>query len=89
MLVDSSWPLTDGSNPYKLHSSLISVDIRVQQKLLRHSTIQSTMNIYTQAMSEGERTTNGVVVWSVLPFETCGAVSRMTRGKEREPIRAG
>jgi len=75
MLVDSSWLLTDGSNPYKLHSSLISADIRVQQELLRHSTIQSTMNVYSQAMSEGKRTANSVVVPSVLPLEICGAVT--------------
>jgi site-specific recombinase XerD len=27
-------------------------DIKVQQELLRHSAIQSTLNIYTQAISE-------------------------------------
>jgi integrase len=32
----------------------IGADIKVQQELLRHSTIQSTMNVYTQAMSEGK-----------------------------------
>ncbi len=33
-------------------------DIKVQQELLRHSTIQSTMNIYTQAVSEQKRAAN-------------------------------
>lgn len=37
-------------------------DIKVQQELLRHSTIQSTMNIYTQAVSEQKRAANSVVV---------------------------
>jgi integrase len=37
-------------------------DIKVQQELLRHSTIQSTMNIYTQAVSEQKRTANRMVV---------------------------
>jgi integrase len=49
----------------------VGADI-VQQELLRHSTIQSTMNVYTQAMSEGKRAVNSVVVRSVLPCETCG-----------------
>jgi integrase len=37
-------------------------DIKVQQELLRHATIQSTMNIYTQAVSEQKRIANSVVV---------------------------
>jgi integrase len=37
-------------------------DIKVQQELLRHSTIQSTMNIYTQAVSEHKRAANSMVV---------------------------
>jgi integrase len=37
-------------------------DIKVQQELLRHATIQSTMNIYTQAVSEQKRNANSVVV---------------------------
>ena len=37
-------------------------DIKVQQELLRHSTIQSTMNIYTQAVPEQKRAANSVVV---------------------------
>jgi integrase len=37
-------------------------DIKVQQELLRHSTIQSTMNIYTQAVLEQKRAANSMVV---------------------------
>jgi hypothetical protein len=37
-------------------------DIKVQQELLRHSTIQSTLNTYTQAISEQKRSANTVVV---------------------------
>jgi integrase len=37
-------------------------DIKVQQELLRHATIQSTMNIYTQAVSEQKRNANSLVV---------------------------
>ena len=41
------------------------VDLKVQQELLRHSTIQSTMNIYTQAVSEQKRAANRLVVTAV------------------------
>jgi len=37
-------------------------DIKVQQELLRHSTIQSTLNTYTQAISEQKRAANTIVV---------------------------
>ena len=45
----------------------VDADIKVQQELLRQSTIQSTMNVYAQAMSEGKRALNSEVVRSVLP----------------------
>jgi integrase len=38
------------------------VDLKVQQELLRHSTIQSTMNMYTQAVAEEKRAANSLVV---------------------------
>ena len=50
----------------------VGADLKVQQELLRHSTIQSTMNVYTRAMPEGKRAVNSVIVRSVLPRETCG-----------------
>jgi integrase len=37
-------------------------DIKVQQELLRHSTIQSTLNTYTQAISGQKRGANTIVV---------------------------
>jgi hypothetical protein len=33
------------------------------------------MDVYTQAMPEGKRTANSVIVRSVLPFETSGGVA--------------
>ena len=42
-------------------------DIKVQQELLRHANIQTTMNIYTQAVSEQKRAANSKVVSMVLP----------------------
>jgi integrase len=41
------------------YSSLLrqlGVDIKVQQELLRHADIRTTMNVYTQAVSEQKRT---------------------------------
>jgi integrase len=45
-------------------------DIKVQQELLRHSTIQSTLNTYTQAISEQKRSANSVVVGVLLNENT-------------------
>ena len=53
----------------------VDADIKVQQELLRHSTIQSTMNVYTHAMPEGKGAANSVIVRSVLTSETCGGVN--------------
>jgi integrase len=60
----------------------VGADIKVQQELLRHSTIQSTMNVYTQVMPEGKRAANSVVVRSVLPFESCGGVTALSGRRE-------
>jgi len=42
------------------------VDLKVQQELLRHSTIQSTMNIYTRAIPKQKREANSLVACGVL-----------------------
>ncbi len=44
----------------------LGTDIKVQQELLSHSTMQSTMNIYTQAVSEQKRSANSKVVAMIL-----------------------
>jgi integrase len=44
----------------------VGTDIKVQQELLRHSTIQSTMNVYTQAISAQKHTANSKVVEMIL-----------------------
>lgn len=46
----------------------LGVDLKVQQELLRHADIQTTMNIYTQAVSEAKREGNSKVVRMVLPI---------------------
>ena len=40
--------------------------MKVQQELMRHASIQTTMNIYGQAMSSSKREANGKVVEMVL-----------------------
>jgi integrase len=41
-------------------------DVKVQQELLRHSNIATTMNVYTQAVSEQKRAAHGQVVEQLL-----------------------
>jgi integrase len=52
-------------------------DIKVQQELLRHANIQTTMNIYTQAVSDQKRAANSKVVEMVLSGAKRGPISRM------------
>lgn len=40
--------------------------MKVQQELMRHASIQTTMNVYGQAMSSSKRAANGKVVEMVL-----------------------
>jgi len=40
--------------------------MKVQQELMRHASIQTTMNVYGQAMSSSKREANGKVVEMVL-----------------------
>jgi integrase len=65
-----------GYRPYRLatfrhsYSALLrslAVDVKVQQELLRHADIRTTMNIYTQAVPEALREANSKVVRMVLP----------------------
>jgi len=45
----------------------LGVDVKVQQELLRHADIQTTLKIYTQAVSDAKREANSKVVRMVLP----------------------
>jgi len=45
---------------------LLGVDLKVQQELLRHADIRTTMNLYTQAVSEQKRAAHSKVVRMVL-----------------------
>jgi len=50
----------------------LGVDVKVQQELLRHADIRTTMNVYTQAVSEQKRTAHSSVVRLVLPAKIGG-----------------
>jgi integrase len=57
------------------YSSLLrqlGVDVKVQQELLRHADIRTTMNVYTQAVSEQKRAAHSSVVRMVLPVKAAG-----------------
>ena len=43
-----------------------SASAKVQQELLRHANIATTMNVYTQAVSEQKRAAHGQVVEQLL-----------------------
>src|ERR1035438_10511380 len=46
--------------------------VKVQQELMRHASIQTTMNVYGQAMPASKREANGKVVTMVLkPMKAC------------------
>jgi integrase len=66
-------------------------DIKVQQELLRHANIQTTMNIYTQAVSDQKRAANSKVVEMVLSGAKRGPFQRVSSngsgtGAECDPV---
>jgi integrase len=58
-------------------------DIKVQQELLRHANIQTTMNIYTQAVSDQKRAANSKVVEMVLSGAKRGPIPRVPSNGSR------
>ncbi len=44
----------------------LGVDVKVQQELLRHADIRTTLNVYTQAVSEQKRAAHSQVVQLVM-----------------------
>lgn len=50
----------------------LGVDIKVQQELLRHADIRTTLNVYTQAVSDQKRSAHSGVVRMVLPAKIAG-----------------
>ena len=67
---DSRWHQSrSGSNRLAHVSTMLralKVDVKVQQELLRHADIRTTLNIYTQAVPEALRNANSRVVQMVL-----------------------
>ena len=56
------------------------MDIKVQQALLRHADIQTTMNIYTQAVPRAVREANRKVVRNILGKQ--GGIQAAVRVRE-------
>jgi integrase len=63
----------------------VGTDIKVQQELLRHADIQTTMNVYTQAVSQAKRAAANKVVRIVLP----GALRQQKRPHAAASVRSG
>ena len=55
VLVQSAGTVSDIRTPHCFALTGGLVDLKVQQELLRHSDIRTTMNIYTQAVSDAMR----------------------------------
>jgi site-specific recombinase XerD len=55
----------------------LGVDVKVQQELMRHSDIRTTMNVYTQAVSEQKRSAQSSVVRLVLPLVNLELAKRL------------
>jgi hypothetical protein len=55
----------------------LGVDVKVQQELLRHADIRTTMNVYTQAVSEQKRSAQSSVVRLVLPLDNLETSKRL------------
>jgi integrase len=53
-----------------MYSTLLranGTDVKVQSELLRHSRIQTTLEIYSQAVTEQKRAAHAAVVGKLLP----------------------
>jgi integrase len=55
----------------------LGVDLKVQQELLRHADVRTTLNVYTQAISEHKRAAHSSVVRMVLPDAKAAAMSQL------------
>ena len=67
----------------------MGADIKVQQELLRHSTVQSTMNVYTQAVSEQKRIANSAVVNLLFGKSDCSVLLSNGNQKALTPALLG
>ena len=60
--IESFFQLQNGSHSYRMWIDAIGTPIGVQQKLMRHSDIRTTMNIYGDAATEDMREAHGKIV---------------------------
>src|SRR5712692_7657546 len=73
------------------HSTLLhalGVDLKVQQELLRHADVRTTMNIYTQAVPSALREANSKVVRLVLPAQGLALMAPRGPSKSYKPLLA-
>jgi len=59
-------------NSYSMLLRSLQVDLKVQQELLRHSDIRTTMNIYTRAVPDAKREANSRVLEMLPPRRKVG-----------------
>jgi integrase len=64
---------------YRMWIDAVGTTIGVQQKLMRHSDIRTTMNIYGDAASADMREAHGKIVRLALPSRTARKTARETR----------
>jgi len=67
---DIGWHTFRHTYSSMLHES--GATLKVQQELLRHADIRTTMNVYTQAVSQDKRDAHAKVVRMVLPIAQTG-----------------
>ncbi|MGA3128202.1 MAG: tyrosine-type recombinase/integrase [Candidatus Korobacteraceae bacterium] len=60
--------------------------MKVQQELIRHASIQTTMNVYGQAMSSSKRKANSKVVTMVLGAKAGAGAERAQKRAKKAPV---
>ncbi len=67
--------------PHSLATNLraMGMDMKVAQELSRHANVRTTLNIYTQAVSQQKRGANAKVVEIMLP----GALKKLQHPRRR------
>ncbi len=66
-MCQAPWRMGHGNpTPYRTLLDETGAPMKVQQELMRHASIQTTMNVYGQALSSTKRQANSKVVQMVL-----------------------
>src|ERR1035437_1161197 len=69
---------------YRSWLDQVQAPIGVQRELMRHASIQTTMNVYGRAMSEGEREAHSNVVQMIWREPSAREVSEVDTAKKGE-----